>query len=220
VVFLALFASWRFYYFFRDPDRTPPPGDDVLSPADGVVVYVHHVRNDEVPIAVKKRRSILLSELLGVGGFAGEGVLIGIFMYATDVHVNRLPIDGRVRDRIYRPAPRNRTMARLFANLLLGERPYAQDCAHLIENERNTIVIDGTDITVAVTQIADAFINRIACRVAAGDLAVRGARYGMIRMGSQVDVLITPAAGVKVLCREGQRTRAGETVLATRNAGA
>ena len=46
--FAALFLLWRFYYFFRDPERRPPPGDDVLAPADGYVVYVHTVRAGEV----------------------------------------------------------------------------------------------------------------------------------------------------------------------------
>ena len=212
--FATLFLLWRFYYFFRDPERLPPPGDDVLAPADGYVVYVHAVRAGEFPVAIKGRRSIPLEELTALPGIGGEGTLIGIFMTPASVHVNRAPIGGIIRRRIQRATNCNRSMVRMLTNLLVGRRPYAEGCRYLVENERNTIVIEGDRLTVAVTQIADAWVSDIVCRVAEGDTIERGARYGMIRFGSQADVFIPAGVPIQVLCREGERVRAGESILA------
>jgi len=214
VSFAALFVLWRVFYFFRDPERVPPPGDDVLAPADGYVVYAHAVRAGEVPVAIKARRTIPLEELTALPGLGGEGTLVGIFMTPASVHVNRAPIGGVIRRRVQRSANRNRSMVRVLTNLLLGRRPYAEDCRYLVENERNTIVIEGDRLTVAVTQIADEWVSNIVCRVAEGDTVERGARYGMIRFGSQADVFIPAAVPIQVVCREGERVKAGESILA------
>lgn len=212
--FLTVFLLWRFWYFFRDPERVPPPGDDILAPADGYVVHVHAVRAGEVPVAIKGRRSILLEELTGLTQVGGEGTLIGIFMTPASVHINRAPISGVVRQRVRRAPSRNRSMVRVLTNLLIGRAPYAEDCRYLIENDRNTIVIEGERLSVAVTQIADDWISNIVCRVAEGDRIERGARYGMIRFGSQTDVFIPAGLPIRVLCRHGERVRAGESILA------
>ena len=200
--------------FFATPSACPPRGDDVLAPADGYVVYVHAVRAGEVPVAIKGRRSIPLEELTALPGIGGEGTLVGIFMTPASVHVNRAPIGGVIRQRIQRATNRNRSMVRVLTNLLVGRRPYAEDCRYLVENERNTIVIEGERLTVAVTQIADDWVSNIVCRVAQGDTIERGSRYGMIRFGSQADVFIPAGVPIQVLCREGERVRAGETILA------
>ncbi|MBI3070950.1 MAG: phosphatidylserine decarboxylase [Deltaproteobacteria bacterium] len=222
--FLALFALWRFFWFFRDPDRTPPPGDGILAPADGFVVYAHRVERGEIPVALKKRRTIPLDELTSLPGLAGaSGLQIGIFMTAFNVHVTRAPIAGVVRERIHTPRTRNRTMARMFANILLARRPIADDSAHLVENERVTTVIEGERGIVAVTQIADAWASWVVCNVSPGDHIERGARFGMIRMGSQVDLFIpdSPTSRAEPVCAVGQQIRAGESVVAlTTNYGA
>jgi phosphatidylserine decarboxylase len=212
-VLLGLFWIWRSYYFFRDPERAAPPGDGVLAPADGVVVYVHPIDAGVVPVAIKQRRSIRLEELLGVPGLDGPGILIGIFMRPWDVHVNRCPVRGQVRRRVHRRAQANRTMVRMLVNIMLGRRPFADQCLHLLDNERNTLVIDAGGLTVAVTQIADAWVNRIVCDLKEGDLVERGQRYGMIRMGSQVDVLVVSRSRLAPRCRPGDRVRAGQSVL-------
>jgi len=212
--YAALFLLWRFYYFLRDPERVPPPGDDILAPADGYVVYACAVRAGEVPVAVKGQRSIPLVELTALPGFAAEGTLIGIFMTPMSVHVNRAPISGVIRRRVHRAVDRNRSMVRMFTYVLVGRRPYAEDSRHLVENERNTIVIEGDRLTVAVTQIADRWVSGIVCTPSEGDRVERGARYGMIRFGSQVDVFIPAGPAIRVACREGERVRAGESVLA------
>lgn len=212
--FLGLFTFFRFYWFLRDPDRTPPPGDDLVSPADGFVVYVHEVVGGEVPIAIKRRRSIPLEELTGLAPLGDRGLLIGVFMTSLDVHVNRVPLQGRVVRGLRTRARRNLAMARMFTNILVRRRPYETDCEHLVQNERHTIVIEGSRLTVAVTQIADVWASQLICNVREGDTVERGARFGMIRMGSQVDLYIPDAARVEVACEVGQHVSAGTTILA------
>lgn len=212
--FMTVFLFWRFWYFFRDPERVPPPGEGILAPADGYVVHVHAVRAGEVPVAIKGRRSILLEELTALTRVGEEGTLIGIFMTPASVHINRAPISGVVTQRVQQRAHRNRSMVRVLTNLLIGRAPYAEHCRYLVENDRTTIVIEGERLTVAVTQIADDWISNIVCRVTEGDRIERGARYGMIRFGSQTDVFIPDGVPIRVLCRDGDYVRAGESVLA------
>jgi len=66
---VVLLFHWRFFFFFRDPERTTPSGKNIVSPADGRVVYVKKVSNNTVPIAIKKRRTIPLRELIRVDEF-------------------------------------------------------------------------------------------------------------------------------------------------------
>jgi len=212
--YATLFLLWRFYYFLRDPERVPPPGDDILAPADGYVVYACAVRAGEVPVAIKGRRTIPLVELTALPGFAADGTLIGIFMTPMSVHVNRAPIGGVIRRRVHRATDRNRSLVRMFTYLMVGRRPYAEDSRHLVENERNTIVIQGDRLTVAVTQIADVWVSSIVCTPSVGDRVERGGRYGMIRFGSQVDLFIPAGPAIRVVCREGDSVKAGVSVLA------
>jgi phosphatidylserine decarboxylase len=213
--FLALFGAWRFWFFLRDPERTPPSGASLLAPADGWVVYAKRVVAGEVPVLVKGRRAMPLDEFTGVPGVAGaDGVLVGIFVTAFSVHRNRVPVSGEVVFRHHRRARRNLSMAGLFANLLLGRAPYDANGRCLLENERLTIGIRTPSGTVTVTQIADAWIRRIVAEVTVGQRVVRGDRYGLIRFGSQVDVFVPDSLGLEVRVRPGQRLRAGESVVA------
>lgn len=165
--FVLLFLAWRIW-FLRDPRREIPPGESILAPADGFVTYVKRVTRGTVPVAVKGRSEIALSEILGVPDLAeADGTLVGTFMTAFSVHRNRAPISGEVVLRRHVPAPRNRTMARMMARLLLRAAPYEPGCDYLVENERLTIAIR----------------------------TGRGAQYGFIRFGSQVDLFIPDSFG-------------------------
>lgn len=216
-ILALLFLFWRFFWFFRDPERTPPAGDGILSPADGFVVYVRRVERGEVPIAVKGKKQIRLKEINGLAPEFEDGWLIGIFMSVLDVHVNRIPIDGHVVARRYIEAAKNKTMARLFLNLLVGGVLKTESGPHLYQNERNTLLIRNKKVTVSVTQIADAMVDRIRCWVREGDTVNRGQRFGMIRMGSQCDLFIRaldPHCIIEPRCHQGQHVTAGETVVA------
>ena len=161
-------------YFFRDPERTGPADDRVVvAPADGRVVAVADDR-----------------------ALAAPATRVSIFMSPLDVHVNRSPVTGVVRQ-VHHTAGRFRAA---FA-----------DKASL-DNERNALVVESGGREYLVVQIAGALARRIVCRVAPGDRLRRGERFGMIMFGSRVDVFLP--TGVTPVVRRGDRVRAGTTVIA------
>ncbi len=163
--------------FFRDPAR-PVAGDarSVLSPADGRIVAIEPLRDPWLD---------------------REALKVSVFMNVFNVHSNRSPVDGEVRQRWYHPGK--------FFNADLDKAS--------TENERNALWLrtaDGQDVTCV--QVAGLIARRILCYVDAGSRLVRGQRYGFIRFGSRVDVYLPPASRVKVTI--GDKVAASLTVLA------
>jgi phosphatidylserine decarboxylase len=163
--------------FFRDPPRAVP-GDPraVLSPADGRVVAVGRARDPYLE---------------------REALKISVFMNVFNVHSNRAPVDGTVRQRWYHPGR--------FVNAALDKAS--------LENERNALWFRtraGDDVTCV--QIAGLIARRILCYVGEGAELERGQRFGFIRFGSRVDVYLPadaePRAGL------GDKVHAAESVLA------
>jgi len=207
------FLAWRFYYFFRDPKRQPPPGRVLLSPADGYLLYARRVENGAVPSPIKKGVPIPLDEWIGTVPAQGDGTLIGIYMTALSVHYIRSPVPGRISHVVPRPARgENLHQTRTFVRLIWGMQPYEQDSRYITQNARNTIAIDG-EIPVVVVQIADRYVRECDAFVGSGDEVAAGDKIGMIRMGSQCDLFVPDSAGVTLDCRPGERVRAGESVL-------
>ena len=168
-----LFTLW----FFRDPDRSTPQGDTlVISPADGEVVLVKSVHDEEY--------------------LKGEGIQISVFMSPLNVHVNRFPITGTVT--YFRHVP--------------GEYLVAYEEKSSLRNERTLIGVENERMRILFKQIAGFVARRIVADLHVGDTAVAGKRFGMIKFGSRVDVILPPRAEIKV--KVGERTVAGETVLA------
>jgi phosphatidylserine decarboxylase len=219
-VVTALFVAWRYYYFLRDPKRTSPAGENlIVAPADGRVTYVTRVEAGQVPIAIKGRNHIQLTEITGVPHVQQDGWLIGIFMSPFSVHQNRLPVSGRVVLRRHTHAPKNVSMVRMFTNLFIERKPYAEDCHYLVTNERLTVGIQTQGgAVVTATQIADSWVDRIVAHVSVGDECRRGDKYGLIRLGSQVDTFIPARFVDKIAVVAGERVRAGETILAVGSA--
>ncbi len=189
------------YRFYRDPDRTcPASGHVVVSPADGTVVYVKRARDGRLPVAAKHGREAALHELTHTDFAAEDAVVVGIAMSFLDVHVNRSPIAGRVRLQRHFPGR--------FGSLRRAEM--------VLENERTTTVIgdDGSGLEVAVVQIASRLVRQIASFVREGQDVALGQRIGVIRLGSQVDVVLPVRAGLSVLVGEGERVSAGTSVIA------
>ena len=172
-------------YFFRDPPRVTPLRDGlVISPADGRIVMTETA---EPPPELE----------LGPGPWTR----VAIFMNVFDVHVNRIPIDGKVTRLAYKPGK--------FFNASLDKASE--------HNERQSVRIETTDAaaggaTVGVVQIAGLVARRIKCNLVDGHRVVAGERFGLIRFGSRVDVYLPP--GVAIFAVVGQRAVAGETVLA------
>jgi phosphatidylserine decarboxylase len=170
--------------FFRDPERiTPDEPGLIICPADGRMLPVV----DAVPPLE-----------LGLGQRARPR--LSIFMNVFNVHVNRNPISGTVIAKSYRPGK--------FFNASFDKAS--------VHNERMSLRVrpEGDDGThdLAVVQIAGLVARRIVCDLVQGQGVRRGARFGIIRFGSRVDVYLPPA--ITVLAQEGQFVRAGETILA------
>ena len=171
--------------FFRDPERmTPSAPDLIICPADGRLLPVV----DAVP-----------PEELGMGPMLRPR--LSVFMNVFNVHVNRNPISGRVIARSYRPGK--------FINASFDKAS--------IDNERMSLRLrpEGESEEVrdlAVVQIAGLVARRIVCDSVEGQSVQRGARFGIIRFGSRVDVYLPP--GCTILAAPGSFVRAGETVLA------
>ena len=195
-VLLGMIANWLLIpgvvltawcvYFFRDPHRVTPTRDGlVVSPADGRVVSI---------------ASVPWPKELAMGdGEAGEGeaTRVGIFMNVFDVHVNRIPVDGRITKLAYVPGA--------FVNASFDKASE--------QNERQCVAMETSDgRPLAFVQIAGLVARRIVCHLTEGKPVLAGERMGMIRFGSRVDVYLP--AGVAPLVVEGQRCVAAETVLA------
>jgi phosphatidylserine decarboxylase len=175
---LALFVVALFCIaFFRDPARrSAAPADAVLAPADGKVLSVGPAAAAAVGLGLTQQ--------------------VSIFMSPADVHVNRAPIAGTVREASWRPG-------RKFP----AYRDKASDL-----NEQSFVVIDGAAGTVAYKQIAGSIARRVVCDLRVGDTVTRGQRVGIIKLSSRVDLFLP--AGASVTVKAGQRCRAGETVVA------
>lgn len=197
VALALLVLAWRFY---RDPERTPPPEEGVVvSPADGEIVYVRRSTGGTLPVATKVGRDYQLEELTKTELRYGDAHVIGIAMSFLDVHVNRAPVDGVV------------TLCRHFS----GRFSSLRDLEMTFENERTTTVIEtSTGLQVAVVQIASRLVRQIASYVEVGERIARGQRIGIIRLGSQVDLVLPVTEGLEVCVAPRDRVKAGESVLA------
>jgi phosphatidylserine decarboxylase len=169
-VLLAAFFLW----FFRDPERTiPATAGAVVSPGDGKVTDVSPVLVD----GTQRER-------------------ISIFLSVFDVHVNRSPIAGVIRDVRYQR----------------GKYLNAMNAASAEQNEQNIVTVEGGGQTVVFKQIAGLLARRIVFTKKIGDKVGRGERVGLIKFGSRVDVLLDRSATIHV--KVGDRVKGGASVLA------
>jgi phosphatidylserine decarboxylase len=171
--------------FFRDPVRvTPTDPAAIVAPADGLVTHI---------VQMPPPRELAHDGALG----PGDVTRVSIFMSVFDVHVNRSPIAGTVRERHY--------IAGAFVNADLDKASE--------DNERQHFLVENADgVKVGFTQIAGLIARRIIAFTKPGDMVAAGQRIGLIRFGSRVDVYLP--AGTMPLVLAGQRTVAGETVIA------
>ena len=157
-------------YFFRDPEREIPRGAVAVSPADGKVVSL---------------------QPSGDGGHR-----VSVFLNIFDVHVNRIPVSGRITALEYQPG-----------KFRLANRESAS-----LENEHTSLTIESGSATVVVRQIAGLIARRIVCHKSKGDIVEKGERFGLIKFGSRVDILLGPEWDL--LVRRGERVKGGSSILA------
>jgi phosphatidylserine decarboxylase len=175
IPFLALGAFLAF--FFRDPDRQSPRDEHVvLAPADG--------------------RVLVAGPAMAAAAPAGSWLQISIFLSPMDVHVNRIPVSGRVTRVSYAPG-------RFLP-------AYREDAA--AANERSEIWIDHGGQPIVARQIVGILARRVVCRAQIGTDVRAGDRFGIMKFGSRMDVFLPPTATINV--EVGQMVRGGETVIA------
>jgi phosphatidylserine decarboxylase len=166
-------------YFFRNPERVIPEGENlVIAPADGKVIFVGEVEEERY--------------------FKERVTKVSIFMSVFNVHVNRVPCSGKVVEMYYNKGE--------FVNAYYDK---ASDA-----NEQSGILLE-TDNgqRILFVQIAGLIARRIVTYPIIGDLLQRGARYGLIRFGSRLDIFFPKNSDVVVTL--GEKTVAGETILGT-----
>jgi phosphatidylserine decarboxylase len=175
VPFLVLGAF--FLFFFRDPDRHPPTGDNlVLSPGDA--------------------RVMVAGETVWPGAPAGEWQVISMFLSPMDVHVNRIPVAGKVTRVEYHPG-----------KFLPA---YSKEAGEL--NEWTEVWIDHPAGTVVLRQIVGILARRIVCRAEVGDQVQAGDRFGVMKFGSRIDLFLPRSA--TILVKAGDKVVGAETKLA------
>jgi phosphatidylserine decarboxylase len=170
-ILLAVFFLW----FFRDPQRTVPDGTGfVVSPADGKVTDVSPVTIDGIRLT-----------------------RISIFLNVFNVHVNRSPIAGVIREVRYQK----------------GKYLNAMNQASADQNEQNIVTVEGEGQTVVFKQIAGLLARRIVFDKKVGQLVERGERVGLIKFGSRVDLLLDASAELHI--KIGDHVKGGASVLAS-----
>ena len=170
---LLLLAAF-FLWFFRDPEREiPQTAGTVVSPADGKVTGIWPVTED----GVRQTR-------------------ISIFLNVFDVHVNRSPIGGIIREVRYQ----------------VGKFGNAMNLTSAEQNEQNIVTVEDAGQLVIFKQIAGLLARRIVFTKKAGDRVARGERVGLIKFGSRVDVFLDSSASLQV--KIGDRVKGGSSVLA------
>ena len=167
-----LFCAW----FFRDPERTIPIEPNVIvSPADGKVVEIIKESDPLLPSANYTR--------------------ISIFLNVFNVHVNRVPIAGKVEATRYNKGK--------FLN--------AANHKASLDNEQTAILIDNGSTKILVKQIAGLIARRIICYAKEGDEYELGERFGLIRFGSRTDIFVPE--GTKINVKEGDIVSGGSSTI-------
>ncbi len=197
-IVLSLFILLFLYRFFRNPRRIIPGDEnDIISGADGRIIYIKELEANQMPVSVKKLRIANLSEITKTDMLKQPCYLVGIAMTLFDVHMNRAPIDGKI------------TFIKHTQGTAIGLNTPVSN----ITNERNTVVIERPDgIMAGIVQIAARGVRRCIITSKEGDAVQRGQIIGKIRWGSQLDMIFPRNCEIRV--REGEQVYAGSTVIA------
>lgn len=163
--------------FFRDPQRPAPQRPDaILAPADGVIVNIERVRETEY--------------------FNDERLLVSIFLSVFNVHINWIPVNGRVSYYQYHAG-----------QYLVAFHPKSSEL-----NERSTVVIESDNgIPILTRQIAGLLARRIKTYVAVGQRVEAGQELGFIKFGSRMDIFLPPDSALQVA--QYQTVVGGQTIL-------
>lgn len=197
VLVVGIAFSFTMIRFWRTPKRKiRATENEIASPADGNIIYITKLETNEIPVSIKKGIQATLSEVTQTNLLSTPCWLIGINMTPFDVHKNCAPIDGKI----------------ILNKHIKGEFRSLKDANAIVKNERNTLVIQNKKLTIGIVQTASKLVRRIDSYVKEGDAINRGDWFGMIRFGSQVDVILPQ--GYKPDVSIGQQVYAAETIIA------
>lgn len=169
-------------FFFRDPERIIPEGENIYTaPADGRIILIQNIFEERF--------------------LKNDAIQISIFMSPLNVHVNRSPCRGIVKDVVY-------SKGKFFSAF----KPEAS-----LYNESISLSLETVDGVLLIRQIAGSIARRAVCRVKKGDLLEKGERFGIIKFSSRVDIFL--AKDTTILVKMGQKVKAGETIIAEKPSG-
>lgn len=214
---LGGYFFWRYLWFFRNPRRVPPPGENIVSPADGTVVYVSRLEPQQDVITIKQGVQARVADIVRED-LCLPKILVGIFMSPFSVHYNRVPLSGRVEFVHHHPPIfKNRSMAPMHWRTVLQRPPLYQNSLHILSNERTVTKLWGKfkdkGLPYYIVQIAGRSVRGIDSYVQVGQILDKGLTFGMIRIGSQVDLIVPDEPDMNVVVKPGDKVRAGETIL-------
>jgi phosphatidylserine decarboxylase len=191
---LVLFYLFWKFYFLRDPERLIPKGEDLVSPADGRIMLIQKFNSKNDSIIIKKKNFGKISTLLK--DVSDEGYIISIFMSPFNVHINRSPIQGEV----------------IYQKHFEGKFLFASNFKSIIQNEKNELIIQNKNVKIKVIQVAGFLARKIVSFVKENDKLEKGQRFGLINLGSQVNIIFpkTYKPNVKL----NQKVKAGSTIIA------
>lgn len=180
IIPIPIFFLSFLFNFFRDPNRETPQGASlIIAPADGTVSHIVPVFEDNY--------------------LKCDTTKISIFMSVLNVHVNRVPVHGRVE----------------FIKHTKGKFLDARDDECFSSNENNVMGLSliGNQVKITVKQIAGKIAKRIVCACKVGDVFEQGQRFGMIKFGSRVEVFVPNSVKFEVMVKVGDKVTAGKTIL-------
>lgn len=195
---VALFAAYILFRFFQDPERNPKGEEtQILSPADGKIIYIKNIGKGLVPISNKHGKTFRLDELTSTDLLVWGGYLVGISMSFLDVHVNRAPIGGKI------------VLMHRVGGLFLSLKRHDA----VFRNERVVTIIESNNVQLGVIQIASRLVRSIVPFKNEGEEVYRGEKIGMIRFGSQVDLVLPGATLISLSIKVGEKVKAGESII-------
>src|SRR3989344_2069017 len=189
---LALLIASFLLNFYRDPKRTIPTGNNIVSPADGRVISIIETTVREITVSkgmIGKIRTMTKD-------ISKECYVVSIFMSPLDAHINRAPIEGTIKSIRH-------------AN---GKFFKAYDLEKSFENEKNEIIIENKNMKIKVIQIAGFLARRILCYAKVEDKVNKGQKIGMIALGSQATIIMPKSVKLKIKIND--KVKAGESIIA------
>ena len=193
---IVVFGLFYRFWFLRDPLRLAPSGSNIVSPADGKVIEIRKVncrnsRNGST--AIRKSNGMIYSDVSDV---AKDCWIITIFMTPLNVHYQRAPYEGKII-----------STKHTRGTFKSAEKPRP-------ENENNQILIKTSVGNMKVIQIAGFIARRIVCFVKKNEKIKKGQKLGIIKLGSQVCLIMPASNKINLKIKKGDKVKAGETIIA------